>query len=293
MNQIMTNEKWVENHHFHPFKTSCLGFQGLIFYEGKPVWKTWMFGSLYPSPLAPVSWEEIENSLRIPKRKNGIMVRTTLCLFVSYLKEGKHGGFHKCWYPPNHPFLIGFSIIFTIHFWGTPIFWKHPHISKEKKTCFQRTQFWSPKDPNRSQVGVFWTPQKTIPSKHQPLLVGGTTGCLGNLQKWRKDIFHNSKVVSTHRTGTHTLSQPLPTGYVSGIPFIVGRGSAPGVLYRCAVIFLEECFGDKKLPTKTGNLKVVNLDHQWILFASSLWWDVVERSFIKQIDRTWGDDMRS
>ena len=29
--------------------------------------------------------------------------------------------------PPNHPILIGFSIIFTIHFGGnTPYFWKHP-----------------------------------------------------------------------------------------------------------------------------------------------------------------------
>ena len=26
MNQIMTNEKWMF-HHFHPFKTGCLGFQ--------------------------------------------------------------------------------------------------------------------------------------------------------------------------------------------------------------------------------------------------------------------------
>ena len=28
-------------------------------------------------------------------------------------------------FPPNHPFLIGFSIIFTFHF-GVPLFWKHP-----------------------------------------------------------------------------------------------------------------------------------------------------------------------
>ena len=31
-----------------------------------------------------------------------------------------------------------------------------------------------------------------------------------------------SKVVSTHRTGTHP-KQPLPTGY-KGIPFIIGQG---------------------------------------------------------------------
>ena len=29
--------------------------------------------------------------------------------------------------PPNHPILIGFSIIFTIHFGGFPYFWKHPY----------------------------------------------------------------------------------------------------------------------------------------------------------------------
>ena len=31
-------------------------------------------------------------------------------------------------FPPNHPFLIGFSIIFTIHFGVfSPYFWKHPY----------------------------------------------------------------------------------------------------------------------------------------------------------------------
>ena len=30
--------------------------------------------------------------------------------------------------PPNHPILIGFSIIFTIHFGGfPPNFWRHPY----------------------------------------------------------------------------------------------------------------------------------------------------------------------
>jgi len=32
-------------------------------------------------------------------------------------------------FPPNHPSLIGISIIFTIHFGGfPPIFWKQPYI---------------------------------------------------------------------------------------------------------------------------------------------------------------------
>ena len=47
-----------------------------------------------------------------------------------------------------------------------------------------------------------------------------------------------SKVVSTHRTGTHP-EQPLPTGY-EGIPFmVVFWGFAWGVLSGCVVIFLE------------------------------------------------------
>ena len=37
--------------------------------------------------------------------------------------------FPKIMVPPNHPILIGFSIIFTIHFGDTPISWKQPYIS--------------------------------------------------------------------------------------------------------------------------------------------------------------------
>ena len=38
----------------------------------------------------------------------------------------KIGGF-----PPKSSILIGFSIIFTIHFGGfPPIFWKHPYVPK-------------------------------------------------------------------------------------------------------------------------------------------------------------------
>ena len=36
-----------------------------------------------------------------------------------------YGCFRKWWYPPNHPILIGFSIIFTIHF-GVPLFSETP-----------------------------------------------------------------------------------------------------------------------------------------------------------------------
>ena len=34
-------------------------------------------------------------------------------------------------YPPNHPILIGFSIIFTIHF-GVPVFLETPISSRRK-----------------------------------------------------------------------------------------------------------------------------------------------------------------
>ena len=50
-----------------------------------------------------------------------------------------------------------------------------------------------------------------------------------------------SKVVSTHRTGTHP-EQPLPIG-CKGNPFIVGaRGIAWGVLQGCVVSFLDSLF---------------------------------------------------
>ena len=53
------------------------------------------------------------------------------------------------------------------------------------------------------------------------------------------NLWPNSKVVSTHRTGTHP-EQPLPTGY-KGIPFIIGdRGIAWGVPWGCVAIFLDK-----------------------------------------------------
>ena len=36
--------------------------------------------------------------------------------------------FPKTVVPPNHPFLIGFAIIFTIHFGVFPYFRKHPYM---------------------------------------------------------------------------------------------------------------------------------------------------------------------
>ena len=42
-------------------------------------------------------------------------------------------------YPPNHPILIGFSIVFTIHFGGPPLFLETPK-------CWQRL--------NKKNVGV-------------------------------------------------------------------------------------------------------------------------------------------
>ena len=42
--------------------------------------------------------------------------------------------------PPNHPFLIGFSIIFTNPFWGYHYFWKHPNPSISP--CFWDEVVW-------------------------------------------------------------------------------------------------------------------------------------------------------
>ena len=43
--------------------------------------------------------------------------------YVQKWRFPKIGGF-----PPNHPFLIGFSIIFTIHFGGPPLFLETPQM---------------------------------------------------------------------------------------------------------------------------------------------------------------------
>ena len=65
------------------------------------------------------------------------------------------------------------------------------------------------------------------------------------LTRWKKNTIFNSKVVSTHRTGTHPENQPLPTGYNSGIPIHNWRtgGISPGVCEPsgCVIIFLEGC----------------------------------------------------
>jgi len=44
--------------------------------------------------------------------------------------------FPKIMVPPNHPILIGFSII-NHPFWGTTIFWKHPFKQHNKNSnCY-------------------------------------------------------------------------------------------------------------------------------------------------------------
>ena len=51
--------------------------------------------------------------------------------------EGKfsNGCFLKWWvFPPNHPFLVGFSIIFTIHF-GVPLFLETPKYTWKYHVC--------------------------------------------------------------------------------------------------------------------------------------------------------------
>ena len=58
--------------------------------------------------------------------------------------------------------------------------------------------------------------------------------------------FYVSKVVSTHRTGTHP-EQPLPTSH-KGIPFIVGVATGIAThgcaMSGCVASFLECFFGE-------------------------------------------------
>ena len=38
---------------------------------------------------------------------------------------------NRVFVPPKSSILIGFSIIFTIHFGGPPLFWRHPYRAVE------------------------------------------------------------------------------------------------------------------------------------------------------------------
>ena len=62
-----------------------------------------------------------------------------------------------------------------------------------------------------------------------------------------------SKVVSTHRTGTHP-KQPLPTGY-KGIPFIIGYGDCLG----CALGVCCNFLGNKKWEFSLNTLASAGL----------------------------------
>ena len=50
-----------------------------------------------------------------------------VCFFLK-LHEGVSK--NRFFYPPNHPILIGFSIIFTIHFGGFPPIFGNTHEAK-------------------------------------------------------------------------------------------------------------------------------------------------------------------
>ena len=51
-----------------------------------------------------------------------------ICIYI-YIGVSENSGKY---FPPNHPFFIGFSIIFTIHFGVFFYFWKHPYSNKYK-----------------------------------------------------------------------------------------------------------------------------------------------------------------
>ena len=64
-------------------------------------------------------------NVRCARHVSGIGHHKCLCLF-----PGKYGCFQKIWYPPNHPILIWFSIIFTIHLGGkNPYIWFNTHMT--------------------------------------------------------------------------------------------------------------------------------------------------------------------
>ena len=68
--------------------------------------------------------------------------------------------FPKVVVPPNHPSLIGFSII-KHPFWGTPNFWKHPYsdyyISPKIKSPVETGGLWYLRFGTHGKDGLSWT----------------------------------------------------------------------------------------------------------------------------------------
>ena len=95
-------------------------------------------------------------------------------------------------------------------------------------TCKQLSHF--PGHPwVQNPMSFWWTALKRDDDEDDTFRSTGWFQLMNTL--YQGDMRLESKVVSTHRTGTHP-EQPLPTGY-NGIPFIVGQGIAWGVLYVC------------------------------------------------------------
>ena len=96
--------------------TKVFGWEWLV-----ALWKNWgVFGVFHFKKLT-FFW--------------GVLDVSDIGLGVNY------GCFRKLWVPPNHPILIGFSIIFTIHFGG-----KHPFFL-ETPICLE-VGFWNQISPS-------------------------------------------------------------------------------------------------------------------------------------------------
>ena len=70
--------------------------------------------------------------------------------------------FPKIVVPPKWAILIGFSIIFTIHF-GISLFWKHPFlVNVFSRKIQKRVQFWIPHHLMRLQLSHPLSPSSPI-----------------------------------------------------------------------------------------------------------------------------------
>ena len=74
-----------------------------------------------------------------------------ICIYI-YIGVSENSGKY---FPPNHPFFIGFSIIFTIHFGVFFYFWKHPYSNKYKYIDIYIYTVHTTLCPNRSHMFAY------------------------------------------------------------------------------------------------------------------------------------------
>ena len=103
------------------YQIYALGFLGG---SVRPKGSSFLLPKISEAPNSKLFWPERWSQQTIYNQVNVLLVEIWM--------------FRKIVVPPNHPFLIGFSIIFTIHF-GVPLFLGNTHINLVNPWCWKKT----------------------------------------------------------------------------------------------------------------------------------------------------------